>query len=927
MGNAILYCAGCNSQLRETDFEKGAAFRSDARAWCKACAPAEVRHQAPPPERKRLSDTNSMKIVSSTRRIEIVPPEPSSTPTILYVVGGVIAVVIVAILLLLLGGSGPSRPAADPPVAKGSDPIAPPPPPPPPRNDKPAEEALRRAREFAQLHPDNFPAQLALFDTAVRDAEGTGHHQTALRERDAVLARQKEQAKIQLNALDAVVKAACDREEFTEAQKAIEDARPRALGPDWSTDLGARARMVDETAEKLFDAVRRDAAEARKRGDESEVKRLTQRVDKWGIESFRADLARAVGAATPKPKPKPVPPKDLDTYRKRWAEAVAIAAGRDCAAALKKLEQAPAGLADPAVKTEAAADAAIFKTVMAAQDEGLQLLLKTPKGQKSSLAYLNEVGTLVELAGTFARIDGNQVDLTTEKGTTQIPVGEIAARSIAQAMKGKRDGRDLALLCLVEGDVTGAKTFVETTTTIPDKYWKLAPAAVHAETEARRLFYSAERESASAAKAVDAAAKFASLLKDRGETAFVKRNKALIAARAEPPKEFFFAFEDLRVAGAFKAFKGEKEEQYWKSQADTVSYVEILFSALPDSELKCWVYVGGCCTEAVSCTAQLLEGAEPSGDPVAAKQLPSMPFKTHASHEGRGRPTPKWGWAMIPLPKFSAAGVKKVRLMSPLKGFSVGEVIVSATRSAPPGAAELRDLERVRIEQRGAVKGDPSLVGLWKLKDGSGTTAADSGPFGADGRLGKGTAWVNGGLKLDGTGGVLLGPDLAMLQRVTGVTLSGWICPDSLPPEGQQAVILCLSRNNGATPTPESRATMSVGPGGTLGCGARVLDTGKGVWVRSNDKPIKVGTWVHVAGVIDYTTDTIAVFVNGIPFAASGTVKFEAKMTPNTPSTNGAIGCDDDGRTGFFKGQLSDLRLYNRALTKDEIAEIAAAGR
>jgi hypothetical protein len=937
MGNAILYCAGCNTQLRESDFEKGHAFRSDARAWCKICAPADVRDQPPP---KRLSDTHSMQKVnlSSTRRMEIVPPapEPSSSKIVLYIAGGVVAVGLLALAAMFSGGTT-SRPVDPPPpsAAVGKDPIVPLPPA-PPRNDKPAEEALRRAREFAQAHPENFPGQLALFDTAVREAEGTGHHPAAVRERDAVLARQKDQAKVQLDALDAAVKAACDREEFAAAYKTIDDARSRPFGPDWSTDLGARTRTVDEAAGSLFAAICKDVAEARKRNATEEVKRLTQRVDKWGIDSFKAELSKVVASATPKPPPPtPAPPKEIDTYRKRWTDAIAIAAGRDYPAALKKLDEAVIGLKDPAVKSEAAADAEILKTSMSVHEEGLQALLKTPKGQKSSLAYLNSTGLLVEVAGTLARVDAAQMDLTTDKGMTQIPVGEIAARSIAQALKGKRDGRDLALLCLAEGDAAGAKTFADANAKIPDKYWKLAPAVVQAETEARRLFYAADRESGSPAKAVDAAAKFASLLKDRSETAFVKRNRALIAARAEPPREFFFLFEDLRIGGAFKAFKGDKDEQHWRAMTDAPgAYVEVLFSGVPDTEYRCFVYAGGCCAEALSCTAQVVEGTEPPGEAVAAKQVPSMPFKTHASHEGRGRPTLKWGWVQMTLPKFTAAGVKKVRVLSPLKGFAVGQVLVSATRSTPPGATELRDLELKRVEQRGGMKVDPSLVGHWKFAESSGTTAADSSALGAEGRLVNGGTWTPGAaspwsppaLKLEGKAYVDLGSNLAMLQNTSGFTMAAWICPDKIAGGSDQNKIFSLSKHNGTVPTSESRASLCLMNGGYLSAGGRSTDTDKLQSVRTNDK-LKTGTWYHVAGVVDLGSNSIVIYLNGVPQATNGTVAFSARTTSNAPSTCAAIGSEENEAKWTFQGRIADVRIYNRALSREEVAELSASSR
>src|SRR4030095_15092115 len=113
MGNAILYCAGCNLQLRETDFDKGAAFRSDARAWCKACAPEEMRPPQPPAERKRMGETNAIKVLSpsSTRKVPIVPAESESDSKILLYVGGAVAAIaLLPIVALMSGRRGTARP-------------------------------------------------------------------------------------------------------------------------------------------------------------------------------------------------------------------------------------------------------------------------------------------------------------------------------------------------------------------------------------------------------------------------------------------------------------------------------------------------------------------------------------------------------------------------------------------------------------------------------------------------------------------------------------------------------------------------------------------------------------------------------------------------------------------------------------------------
>src|SRR6267142_6437556 len=47
MGQAILYCFKCSTQLREAHFDKGKAFRLDAWVTCADCAP-ELAKTLPP---------------------------------------------------------------------------------------------------------------------------------------------------------------------------------------------------------------------------------------------------------------------------------------------------------------------------------------------------------------------------------------------------------------------------------------------------------------------------------------------------------------------------------------------------------------------------------------------------------------------------------------------------------------------------------------------------------------------------------------------------------------------------------------------------------------------------------------------------------------------------------------------------------------
>src|SRR5690242_3635980 len=113
MGHAILYCSGCSKQLREPDFEKGAAFRANGRVFCKGCAPEDVRAKAPVPERKPEL------ISPGTSRIMYAAPPPpvgKPLPTPLLIAGGIGLLVLLLAAGLLLGKGSPRPPAHEAPA-------------------------------------------------------------------------------------------------------------------------------------------------------------------------------------------------------------------------------------------------------------------------------------------------------------------------------------------------------------------------------------------------------------------------------------------------------------------------------------------------------------------------------------------------------------------------------------------------------------------------------------------------------------------------------------------------------------------------------------------------------------------------------------------------------------------------------------------
>ena len=84
---------------------------------------------------------------------------------------------------------------------------------------------------------------------------------------------------------------------------------------------------------------------------------------------------------------------------------------------------------------------------------------------------------------------------------------------------------------------------------------------------------------------------------------------------------------------------------------------------------------------------------------------------------------------------------------------------------------------------------------------------------------------------------------------------------------------------------------------------------------------IALDTWYHVTAVIGGYLD-IQLYVNGI---SEGDYDDGTASSIAYSNNDLFIGSKGDGQR-FFKGQFDDVRVYNRALTQAEVAELAGIG-
>jgi len=198
---------------------------------------------------------------------------------------------------------------------------------------------------------------------------------------------------------------------------------------------------------------------------------------------------------------------------------------------------------------------------------------------------------------------------------------------------------------------------------------------------------------------------------------------------------------------------------------------------------------------------------------------------------------------------------------------------------------------------------DPDLIGWWKLDNVSGTTVLDWSGYGNDGTVGGDPQLVEGaidmGLDLGGTDYISI--DGVADDLTTNVfTLSIWIKNTMISGEGT-----VFGSNTGSDHA--------------LIFGVRDGD----VWAEDSahaqfpPPPTVVDNQWHMITYVR-NASVATIYVDGVQIgtdSADGDAAAETRWS---------IGQEWDGSTpsDFYKGMVDDVRIYNRALTQSEVAEI-----
>jgi parallel beta-helix repeat protein len=214
------------------------------------------------------------------------------------------------------------------------------------------------------------------------------------------------------------------------------------------------------------------------------------------------------------------------------------------------------------------------------------------------------------------------------------------------------------------------------------------------------------------------------------------------------------------------------------------------------------------------------------------------------------------------------------------------------------------------------VKGEGGLVGYWKFDEGFGYSVIDSSGNGNSGTLNNGPTWVNGrhdkALSFDGVDDFVLVQDSPSLHFYSAVTVEVWAY---LPIDADYAGdrIISKTASNGGTNLilgiwdNAGHVWFGVGYDGGFP-GQAVIMTSVGIVPRE--------TWTHVAAT--YDGSTLKIYIDGV-FDSDNSFTGGINTDNGRPLTIGKNNYFPYYEEYWFNGVIDDARMYNRALSQQEI--------
>jgi thermitase len=200
---------------------------------------------------------------------------------------------------------------------------------------------------------------------------------------------------------------------------------------------------------------------------------------------------------------------------------------------------------------------------------------------------------------------------------------------------------------------------------------------------------------------------------------------------------------------------------------------------------------------------------------------------------------------------------------------------------------------------------DPNFVSWWKFDEGTGTTAYDSAGNnnGTIYRATWTTGKIGGALSFDGVDDYIKVPDDSSLDVSASFTFAFWMYVDEGNPGGTVISKDGSEDTTGAYNIYYDRSHRYVW----------YETNNESPWLVSGENSITMGAWNHIAITFNGSASpSMRIYVDGIEKASA------SPPAPGVLPTCLMIGRRGDS-DAFFNGKLDDVRIYNRALSAEEL--------
>jgi hypothetical protein len=203
---------------------------------------------------------------------------------------------------------------------------------------------------------------------------------------------------------------------------------------------------------------------------------------------------------------------------------------------------------------------------------------------------------------------------------------------------------------------------------------------------------------------------------------------------------------------------------------------------------------------------------------------------------------------------------------------------------------------------------EKGMVGYWKLDDASGTSAADSSGNGSIGTLTNGPTWttgqIGGATNFDGTDDYIdLGNNNA-LNLVDNFSVSVWVNINNITQGNYRRIF-------GRSQIDDNNRPMYLEYDYTANR-YRAIWRNAGTFASAVGKVLTATQWQHF--VVTFKDGVLNSYSDG-----SLTQSVSGQVQPPSSSSSSFIGTDS---SSYFPGSLDEVRIYNRALSAEEVAKL-----